>query len=228
MREPLAHRYLEALRRFSTPTICNAIETFGLRRRNEGFMDSSITCRFPELGPVVGYAVTARIRASEPPAGREVGHVELWSQMEKVPRPWIVVIDDLDAPHPVGSYWGEVNASVYRALGAVAAITNGGVRDLPEVRALGFQLFSACVLVSHAYVHVVEAGAPVTVGGLTVRPGDLLHGDQHGVTSIPWEAAPELAARAEAIEAAERRLIDYARSPECTVEGLARLYPEVD
>lgn len=228
MREPLPSSYLESLRRFSTPTICNAIETFGLRPRTEGFMDSSITCRFPELQPVAGYAVTARIRASEPPAGREVRYRELWAEMEKVPRPWVVVVEDLDAPHPIGSFWGEVNASVYQALGAIAAVTNGGVRDLPEVRAIGFQLFSACVLVSHAYVHVVEAGVPVTVGGLTVRPGDLLHGDQHGVTSIPWEAVRELKARAEAIEAAERRLIDYTRSPECTVEGLARRYPEVD
>lgn len=227
MRQPLSLAELESLRRFSTPTICNAIETFGVRPRNEGFMDSTIVCRFPDLGTVVGYAVTARIRAARP-AVREADFRDLWAEMEKVPRPRLLVIEDLDYPRPVGSYWGEVNASVYAALGAVGAVTNGGVRDLPEVHALGFHLFSTCVLVSHAYVHLVEVGTPVVVGGLSVRPGDLLHGDQHGVTSIPLEIASALPARAAAVEAAERRLIDYARSPRCTSAGLARLYPEVD
>ncbi|TMG05084.1 MAG: RraA family protein [Chloroflexi bacterium] len=131
-------------------------------------------------------------------------------------------------PESVGSFWGEVNAGVYKALGAVGTVTNGGVRDLPEVRPTGFQFFSSCVLVSHAYVHVVEYGGPVAVGGLTVRPGDLLHGDEHGVTSIPLEIARDIPQASQAIEMAERRLIDYARSPACTPERLADMYGRVD
>ncbi len=223
---PLSASELEALRGFSTPTICNAIETFGVRRRDEGFMDSSIVCRFPELGRMAGYAVTARIRAAAP-AASEVRHDAVWREFARVPKPWVVVIEDLD-PSPIGSYWGEVNASVYRALGAVGVVTNGGVRDLAEVRPLGFHFFSSCVLVSHAYVHVVEVGAPVNVGGLNVRPGDLLHGDEHGVTSIPIDIAAKLADASAAIERAERRLIEYARSDACTVEGLEAMYGEVD
>jgi 4-hydroxy-4-methyl-2-oxoglutarate aldolase len=225
--ELLTPEELATLRTISTPTVCNAIETFNVRSRNEGFMDSTITCRFPELGAVVGYAVTAKIRAAEPPR-IEVPHSKVWTEFERVPKPWVVVIEDLDYPNPAGSFWGEVNASVYKALGAVGTITNGGVRDLPEVRATGFQFFSSCVLVSHAYVHVVEYGGPVLVGGLTVRPGDLLHGDEHGVASIPHEIAGEILKAAQAIEAAERRLIDYARSPARKPKGLADMYGKVD
>ena len=143
---------------------------------------------------MVGYAVTARIRASEQPAD-EVSYPKVWEEFAKTPKPWVIVIEDLDYPNPVGSYWGEVNASTYAALGAVGTVTNGGVRDLPEVRATGFHFFSSCLLVSHAYVHVVEAGTPVTVGGLTVHPGDLLHGDEHGVTSIPLGNRPRSTGR---------------------------------
>jgi regulator of RNase E activity RraA len=214
------------LRAFSTPTICNAIETFNVRPRTDGFMDSSIVCRFPELGPMVGYAVTARIRAGEP-ADRELPPADIWRTFAAVPKPWVVVVEDLDL-HPIGSYWGEVNASTYLALGAVGAITNGGVRDLPEVRATGFQLFSAQVLVSHAYVHVIEAGIEVRVGGLAVRPGDLLHGDEHGVTQIPAAIARDVAAAAREIERAERTLIDYARSGGVDIDELARRYGEID
>jgi 4-hydroxy-4-methyl-2-oxoglutarate aldolase len=227
MTEPLTAEELAALQAITTPTVCNAIETFEVRLRNEGFMDSTIECRFPELGAMVGYAVTVTIRASVPPE-REVLVPNVWAEMDKVPKPWIVVVDDLDYPRPVGSYWGEVNASVYKALGSVGTVTNGGVRDLPEVRATGFHFFSSCVLASHAYVHVVEAGAPVTIGGLTVHPGDLLHGDEHGVTNIPLEIARELPKAARDLEARERKLIDYARSGEFKRETLAEQYRRVD
>lgn len=227
MTESLTPDELAALQGLTTPTVCNAIEAFDVRLRNEGFMDSTIQCRFPELGAMVGYAVTITIRASVPPE-REISAPQVWAEMERVPKPWVVVIDDLDYPRPIGSYWGEVNGSVYKALGAVGTVTDGGVRDLPEVRATGFHFFSSCVLVSHAYVHVVEVGGPVTVGGLTVRPGDLLHGDEHGVTSIPLEIARELPRAARDLEARERTLIHYARSREFTKEGLAERCRRVD
>jgi regulator of RNase E activity RraA len=227
MTESLTPDELAALRTITTPTVCNAIETFDVRLRNEGFMDSTIQCRFPELSAMVGYAVTVTIRASVPPE-REISAPQVWAEMDRVPKPWVVVIDDLDYPRPIGSYWGEVNGSVYKALGAVGTVTNGGVRDLPEVRATGFHFFSSCVLVSHAYVHVVEVGGSVTVGGLTVRPGDLLHGDEHGVTSIPLEIARELPKAARDLEARERKLIDYARSDAFSREGLMERYRRVD
>ena len=227
MTEPLTADELAALRAITTPTVCNAIEPFEVRLRNEGFMDSTIECRFPELGAMVGYAVTIKILASVPP-DQEIPAPEVWAEMDRVPKPWVVVVDDVDYPRPVGSYWGEVNASVYKTLGAVGTVTNGGVRDLPEVRATGFHFFSTCILVSHAYVHVVEVGAPVTIGGLTVHPGDLLHGDEHGVTNVPLEIARELPKAAQELEARERKLIDYARSNEFSRDRLAERYRRAD
>ncbi|MEX0785774.1 MAG: RraA family protein [Dehalococcoidia bacterium] len=223
MAEPLTSDELEALRRITTPTIANAIETFDVRPRSEGFMDSTVRCIFPELGAMAGYAVTAKIAARErTDAARPAS--ELWDALEQVPEPRIVVIEDLDYPEPIGSFWGEVNGSIYKGLGCAGTVTNGGVRDLPEVRATGFHFFASCILVSHAYVHVVEAGGPVSVGGLTVRTGDLLHGDEHGVTSIPIELARELPKAAAEVEKRERVIIEYARSADVNAEGLRKRF----
>ena len=126
----------------------------------------------------------------------------LWEHVLELPEPRFVVVQDLDDPPGVGSYWGEVNGSIFTALRCVAVFTNGAVRDLTEMQAIGIQAFAGCVAVSHAYVHLVGVGEPVTVGGLAVRPGDLLHGDQHGVLSIPFEIAGALAA---ATRSASRR-----------------------
>jgi regulator of RNase E activity RraA len=224
---PLTPEELEALRAITTPTISNAIEAFRVRPRNEGFMDSTIACRFPELGAMAGYAAPIKVRAKMKP-DQSIAAPEVWSRLSAVPKPWVVVVEDLDYPHSVGSYWGEVNGSVYKALGAVGTVTNGGVRDLPEVRATGFHFFSSCVLVSHAYIHVVEAGTPVRVGGLTVKPGDLLHGDEHGVINIPLEIARDLPNAALELEEREQKLIEFARSGEFTAEGLAEFYRRVD
>lgn len=221
MAEPLATDELEALRQITTPTIANAIETFDVRPRSEGFMDSTIRCIFPELGAVAGYAITAKIAAREQSSSARPAS-ELWEALDQVPEPRIVVIEDLDYPNPIGSFWGEVNGSIYKGLGCAGTVTNGGVRDLPEVRATGFHFFASCILVSHAYVHIEEIGAPVSIGGLTVRTGDLLHGDEHGVTSIPIEIARELPEAAADVERRERVIIDYARSGDVTVDGLRK------
>jgi regulator of RNase E activity RraA len=222
MNEPLTQNELEALRHITSPTVCNAIETFKLRSRSAGFMDSSVRCLFPELGTLVGYAVTAKI-AAHTPSDAALPPWDLWTLVERSPKPAILVIEDIDDV-PIGSFWGEVNGSIYKGLGAAGTITNGGVRDLDEVRATGFHFFASCVLVSHAYIHVVEAGTPVSVGGLVVHTGDLLHADQHGVTSVPIEIARDIPKAAEAVEARERRIIDYARSGDCTVEGLRNVF----
>jgi regulator of RNase E activity RraA len=222
MKEPLTEQELDALRSITTPTVANAIETFDVRSRSEGFMDSSVRCMFPELGTMLGYAVTAKIRARER-SDKALAPWAMWEEMEKAPRPRVVVIEDLDE-EPVGSFWGEVNGSIYKGLGGVGVVTNGGVRDLPEVRATGFHFFASCVLVSHAYIHLVEVGTPVSIGGLTVAPGDLLHGDEHGVINIPLAIARDIPAAAERVDAYERRIIDYARSPDVSIDGLRKLF----
>jgi regulator of RNase E activity RraA len=127
---------------------------------------------------------------------------------------------DIDEPRGQGAYWGEVQANIHRALGCLGVVTDGTVRDLPEAEAVGFHFFSAHVSVSHAYVHMVDFGAPVKVGGLWIRPGDLLHGDQHGVVVVPPEIAPRIPEAAAKIEARERKMIAVCQKPGVTLEEL--------
>jgi len=225
MPEPLSPEGLAELRRYTTPTVANAIETFELRPRTAGFMSSQIRCLFPDLGAMVGYAYTATCRASTaPPETATALRLASWRALEAVPAPRIMVIQDLDDPAGVGAYWGDVQSNIHRALGCVGAVTNGSVRDLDEVHALGFHFFAGSVSVSHAYVHLVEIGNPVVVGGLTVRPGDLLHGDQHGVIAVPLEAAGRIAEGVEKVDRVERQVISYCQSPGFSRQGLEDLY----
>ena len=215
----LSPKQIEELRQISTPTISNAIETFDVRPRNEGFMNPEIKCILPELGAMVGYAATGTFMASRPgDKDEESMDQQLWKHVLSIPTPRVVVVQDIDNPPCVGSLWGEVNGTIFKALGCAGTITNGGVRDLDEVRAMGFHFFASCVIPSHAYVHVVETGKPVTIGGLTVRPGDLIHADQHGVITIPHEIAAEVAARGREVEDKERVIIEYFRSPDFSPE----------
>ncbi len=200
---------LDELRRFSTPSIANGIESFDVRPHNTGYMDASIRCLFPDLGVVSGYAATATIRAAEPGESKTR---DVWAGMLALPEPRLVVVQDLDMPRGVGSYWGEVNANIHQSFGGVGVITDGCVRDLDEMRALGFHAFAGSVCVSHAYVHVVDVGGSVTIGGLEVRPGDLLQGDKHGVISIPFEIASELPDAIRKVDADEHNIVEMFRS----------------
>lgn len=211
---------LKALAAIDSPSMCNAIEGFDIRPRNSGFMGPEIKCVFPDFSPVVGYAVTATI-SSVHPEGRSVPREEWWDMISSVPEPRFIVIHDLDNP-PLGALWGEVNGNIHRALKAVGVATDGTVRDLDEVRQLGFQFFAGSVAVSHAYVHLVEIGTPVTVGGLRVTNGDLLHGDKHGVTSIPFEIADQMADRVKEIADYEKIIIDACQSSDFTLEKLKK------
>ena len=224
MPDGLSEEQLAALREWPSPAIANAIETFDVQSRNSGFMGPEILCRFPEMPPIVGYAATGKIRASIPgdQDPETVGRAEWYAHIESLPEPRIIVLQDLDQP-PRGSFWGEVNGNIHHALGAIGVITDGGVRDLDEVRELGFQFLSQELLVSHAYIHLVEVGGPVTVGGLTVNPGDLLHADQHGALRIPDGIADQVADAAQAVEDLERITINYAKSEGFTSEGLLNL-----
>ena len=142
-----------------------------------------------------------------------------WDSLLELPAPRIVVMQDLDRPS-LGAFWGEVQANIHRALGCAGAITDGGVRDLQEVSALGFSLFAAEVQVSHAYVHLVDFGGPVSVGGLLVRPGDLLHGDRHGVVQVPLDLAARIPEAAAAVDRQEREIITACQAPDFTPERL--------
>jgi len=216
---------LGLLRNLDTCDIANAIEATAIRLRNEGYTDATIHCLFPELPPLVGYALPLRVRTADPPIEglAYVDRVDWWEQFLAIPEPRVLVIEDEPGGDASGSILGDVHANIYRSLGCAGIVTNGAVRDLPALRRLGFPVFASHVSVSHAYAHVVAVGDPVTVGGLQVRTGDLLHGDGHGILSIPLKVAQELPAIAVRQKIEDEAIIAYCQSTGFTVEGLKPL-----
>lgn len=212
----------EYLKRWDAPTIANALERAKARPLEQGFMSPKIRPVFPEFGPMIGYAATATIKASTPRGeGKAYGkRFEYYEYIQSIPAPRIMVIHDQDAPNPVGSFWGEVHGNLHQALGCIGVITDGGVRDLGPVRALRFHYFAAEVLVSHVYVHLVDFGKPVSVGGHTVKSGDLLFGDEHGVIDIPHSQAKKIGDLCYKVYQAERPSIDFYRSSDFSLEKL--------
>lgn len=218
----LSERQLDALRRLDTCIVSNAIETFGVRLRNTGFADSSIRCVFDDLPPMVGYAATARLRSGSPPMQSRSYHdrTDWWQYILQVPPPRIVVLEDVDKHPGTGAFVGDVHAAILRALGCVGYVTNGAVRELPSVHRMGLHLFAGQLAVSHAYAHIFDYGEPIEIGGLRVDPGELLHGDRHGLLSIPKEIAAEVPKAAEKLRTSEEKIIAFCESGDFSLEKL--------
>ncbi len=225
MQSPLTDTQLKALAAFDTCAVTNAIECFDVRLRNEGFSDGTIRSHFPELPPMIGYAVTLRVRSGNPPmeGGTYLDRGDWWDQIDTQPGPHVVVVEDADDPPGRGAFIGEIHAAILRALGCVGVVTNGAVRDLGAVQQSGFHLFSGSVSVSHAYMHVVAVNVPVKVAGMTIEPGDLLHGDRHGIVRIPTEIAPELPATIAGIQSREAEILEFCQSANFSKSHLRRL-----
>jgi 4-hydroxy-4-methyl-2-oxoglutarate aldolase len=220
---------LDALRQLDTCMVSNAIETFDLRLRNAGFADASIRCMFEDAPSMVGYAATARLRSAQPPmAGRRFcDRTDWWNSILEIPAPRIVVLEDMDKPPGVGALVGDGHAAMLMALGCAGYVTNGAVRELPKIRKLGLHLFAGNVAVSHAYAHLFDFGSTVKVGGLEVRPGDLLHGNRHGLLTVPRQIASEITPVAARLERTEQKLIDLCRSSEFSVDKLRHIIGEL-
>ncbi|HXY51883.1 MAG TPA: hypothetical protein VEI01_20720 [Terriglobales bacterium] len=225
----ISEQDLDALRRLETCVVSNAIETFEVRLRNVGFTGPGIRCMFEDCPPMVGYAATARLRSSEPPMAGRTFHdrSDWWNSILSVPYPRIAVLEDMDDPAGIGAFLGDMHGAMLRALGCVGYVTNGAVRELPHVREMGLQVFAGSVAVSHAYAHIFDLGATVSVGGLEMKPSDLLHGDRHGLLTIPKEIAREIPAVAARLQRAEQRVIAYCRSKDFSLEGLQRITKDV-
>ena len=221
---PTALQYLSLLRRFDTPTVCNVIELFDVRPRSEGFMDGSIKACFPRLPPVVGYATTATFRSARQAEQGDV-YSSLAEQVEsflaEVPAPRIVVFQDLDG-EPAAATFGEVMCTVYQAFDCVGLVTSGAARDLEQVERLGFACFASSVIASHGYSRTIDVNVPVKVGGIPIQPGDVIHADANGVTTIPRELVPEVARACQKFMDAEALILDYARAGSPSVDGLRK------
>ena len=219
MTEPpaeLTDEQLDALRSLDTPTVCNALELVAPDRRGGGYTVEPFFCPRPELEPIVGYARTGTIRAMQP-SDRPAGHdttirLDYYDHIATGPHPTITVIEDLDAVPGYGAWWGEVNTNIHQGLGSLGVITNGSIRDLDDA-ASGFQMLAGMANPSHAWVRVVAFGTAVTVHGMTVEPGDLIHADRHGAVVIPTAVAAEVPEAAAKIAANERLIIEASQQP---------------
>jgi 4-hydroxy-4-methyl-2-oxoglutarate aldolase len=221
----LTDEEVDDLRQFDTCMVANAVETFDVRLHNTGFTDASIRCMFEDAPPMVGYAVTARLRSGEPPM---VGHTfhdraDFWNAILQIPTPRVLVLEDQDEPAGRGAFVGDMHAAILKALNCIGYLTNGAVRELPAVRAMGMRLFAGSVAVSHAYAHIYDVGRTVTVGGMEVRPGELLHGDRHGVLTIPKEIAARVPKIAAGLKHTEQEVIEFCQSSGFSVAKLGEV-----
>jgi len=226
---PLSHAELLQLKRWNTPTIYNGWEQITKSNpARDGFNLEETRDFMPQMGPMVGYAVTLAIEPSN--AKHRELNPNAWSEYRRyvagVPGPKIVVVQDLDKPRVVGSFWGEVNSNIHRALGCVGTIVDGAVRDLDEMTNAGFKALARRLCVGHAFAHPIRWNCPVQVFGCAIQPGDLIHADKHGFLVIPAAEQSKLLEAACFMDANEcRTLIAAARhSAGCSMdETLQRL-----
>jgi 4-hydroxy-4-methyl-2-oxoglutarate aldolase len=222
LQEALTAEQLDLLKSFDTCAISDAIETFGVRLKNEGFATAGFRCFFKALPPMVGYAATCQIRSATPPmvGGRFIERTDWWEHIRSVPEPRVVVIEDIDEEPGVGAFLGRVHVHLLKALACVGAVTNGAVRELPAIATSGFQVFAGRLAISRAYVHIVEFGGTVEVGGLRIQPGDLIHGDRHGILLVPKGLALQIPAVAAKILERKQRVIDLCKKPGVSLSEL--------
>jgi regulator of RNase E activity RraA len=213
----------QALIALDTPTICNALEVIDPTRQGQGFNVRPFICGQPSLPPILGYARTARIRAQHPPTKRvdNLGYYQYIA--EGGPVPSIAVIEDIDPIPGFGALWGEVNTHVHFGLGCLGVVTNGSIRDLPDAQP-NFQMLAGMVNPSHAFVHVVDWGTPVTVHGMEVNDRQLIHADQHGAVVLPEAAIDDVLTEAARIQKRERVLIEAAQQPGFDLDAIKAAY----
>ncbi|MCV6586604.1 MAG: RraA family protein [Marinibacterium sp.] len=208
---------LTLLRKVDTPTVCNAIEMAQGRRGFDAFTRGTMLCSAPAEPAIVGYARTAKIAAvappSDPPEVIRSRRMAYYKYMAEGPAPSVAVIEDVDFPNCIGAYWGEINTTVHKGLGLSGALTNGVMRDLGDLPD-GFPVVAGSVGPSHGFVHIRDIGAPVSVFGLTIAPGDLIHADRHGALVIPTDVIGTLEAAITKLLQTERIILDAARAPD--------------
>jgi regulator of RNase E activity RraA len=205
----------EFLRSIDTPTVCNLLEVAAPERRGFGYTVRHLHCPFPDLPPMVGFAKTVTMRAQDRVPLGEAGYMskrlDYLDYIATEPQPSIAVIQDLDDIVGFGAFWGEVQTNIHQSLGCLGTITNGSVRDIPQV-APGFQMLAGSISPSHAFVHVVDFGVNVDIHGMAVRSGDLIHADRHGAVIVPLNTIDGMKAAAEKLAATEARIIAAAKS----------------
>jgi regulator of RNase E activity RraA len=216
----LTKQQADFLGSIDTPTVCNIVEMVAPERRGHGYTVRHLFCPFPDLPPIVGFAKTVTARAKDKVAlGDYMGkRLDYLDYIASEPRPSIAVIEDLDDEVGYGAFWGEVQSNIHKALGCLGVVTNGSIRDIPMI-APGFQMLAGSLSPSHAYTHVEDFGIAVTVHGMKVNSGDLIHADQHGAVVVPLEIVDKMKPALDDLNAREARIIKAAKEAG-TVEAI--------
>ncbi len=214
------------LQELDSCSVANAIERFNLQLRNEGYTEGGLTCRFPEMASMLGYAYTLQVRSYAPPTKSRAYDLEntlWWDGLLALPQPRILVVQDMDRNPGMGALVGELHVEILRALGCIGVVTNGAVRDIDRVKAHRFHMFSNHLSVSHSYCHIVQNGVRIQIGGLEINSGDLIHGDQHGIIRVPKELASRIPKTAVALRQKEAEIVSFCRSQDFSIEELRAL-----
>jgi len=201
-----------------TPTVCNIVEMVAPERRGHGYTVRHLFCPFPDLPPIVGFAKTVTAKAKDKVAlGDYMGkRLDYLDYIASEPRPSIAVIEDLDDEVGYGAFWGEVQSNIHKALGCLGVVTNGSIRDIPMIPP-GFQMLAGSISPSHAFVHVVDFGIDVTIHGMAVKSGDLVHADRHGAVVVAVDKIDAMVPALDKLNKQEARIIEAARAPGATV-----------
>jgi 4-hydroxy-4-methyl-2-oxoglutarate aldolase len=209
---PMSESHLEFLRSVDSPTVANAVEPFKVRDRTDGFIGGRVRCQFPELGVLVGRAVTVTMSNQPGEASGRDGYWKMWDAVEAMPGPVVIAIQDVSgAPHRV-AYAGEMMCTLAQQLGAVGMVTDGALRDVDEVRAIGFHYFMQYPVVSHANFFIASVGEPIELDGQRIETGDILHGDANGIVIVPDAVLEGLAEAVAGVRERESAQLAYMRS----------------
>ena len=214
---------LRILRSVDTPTVCNAIEVAQGKRGFNRFTRATMIHSKPGDPAIVGFARTAKISGLAPPtepgATIRTRRMDYYRSMAAGPGPTAAIIEDVDYPNCIAGWWGEVHVAVHKGLGLAGAVTNGVMRDL-DVIDEGFPVLAGSIGPSHGFVHVVEIGTPVTIMGMRVTEGELVHADRHGALVIPREVIGDLEKAIDTMIASEALMLGPAREPGFNIDKL--------
>src|SRR5918994_3274413 len=211
---PISEKDVAFLRSVDSPTISNAIEPFKVRDRTEGFIGGEVRSLFPEMPPMVGAALTVTMTNTPgPTAGRE-NWWRMYEALSQIPAPSVLTVQDLSGAPSRCALAGEVMTTMAMRLGAVGMVTDGGLRDVHEVRQLEFAYFARYIVVSHGNFGVVDVGGPGTLDGKEIKTGDILHGDANGIVIVPREVLDGLPEAVKEVRSRERATMDFVNGPE--------------
>jgi regulator of RNase E activity RraA len=217
---------LNALRRFDSATTSNAVEHFKVRDQVTGYASMELRSQFPDYETMVGYAVTCTgdTTANNDDRPRRLG--DLLDHLRAAPKPAVLVIQYQGSDRLRSCFIGDMMAKAMHKLGVVGIVTDGGFRDKKGIKrhAPNLQVFSPGTVVSRGHGAFLDFGIPVSVCGLEIEAGDLLHGDANGLLTIPRAIAADVVDRANDVVEQERKYFELLDRDDFQIDNLKQAF----